>query len=188
MDFNDADAYTRAYTKDRSLAIVPVPMAADLFGITSAGIVARVRNGALQEIRVAGTRYVTMESVIDSVSRTDRDVDIVKAFLEQQARSGVESIEYTPVMGLLGLSSKISADRTKIGWILGAVSRRSFQEKGVLLSVLVHRKNTRMPSEKGFFGLVDNLIEDWDDRHGDRESFVEAEIKRVLKKYRKRDK
>lgn len=188
MNFSDADAYIRAYAKDRSLAIVPVPMAADLFGITSAGIVARVRNGALQEIRVAGTRYVTMESVIDSVSRTDRDVDIVKAFLEQQARSGVESIDYAPVMGLLGLSSKISADRTKIGWILGAVSRRSFQEKGVLLSALVHRKNTRMPSEKGFFGLVDNLIEDWEDRYDDRESFVEAEIKRVVKKYRKRDK
>lgn len=185
MEFEDADAYVRAYIKDRSLAVMPVPMAAELFGITSAGIVARVRSEALRDIRVAGTRYITMESVLDSVSKTDRDVDIVKAYLEQQARSGVKSIDYTPVMDLLGLSSKLSADRTKIGWVLGAVSRRSYDEKGVLLSVLVHLKNTSMPSENGFFGLVDNLIEDWEDSYDDRESFVREETKRVIKAYRK---
>lgn len=185
MNFDEAEAYVRAYAKDRSLAVMPVPLAAELFGITNAGIVTRVRNGVLEEIRVSGTRYVTMASVLDAVSKSDREIEIVKAYLEQQARSGVTSVEYAPVMGLLGLSSKLSADRTKIGWILGAVSRRSYQERGVLLSVIVHRKDTGMPSENGFFGLVNNLIEDWEDRYEDRDSFVEAETKRVLKAYKK---
>lgn len=185
MEFDDSEEYVRAYAKDRSLAVMPVPMAADLFGITSAGIVSRVRNGVLREIKVSGTRYVTMESVVDAVSKTDREAEIVKAYLEQQARSGMTSVEYTPVMDLLGLSPKIGADRTRIGWILGAVSRRSYGERGILLSVIVHRKNTGMPSENGFFGLVDNLVEDWKDRYDNRESFVKAETKRVLKAYRK---
>ncbi|ABL70355.1 hypothetical protein [Paracoccus denitrificans] len=185
MEFESVEAYVRAYSKDRSLAVMPVPMAADLFGITGAGIVSRVRNGVLGEIRISGTRYVTMGSVLDAISKTDREVEIVKAYLEQQARHGVVSVEYAPVMELLGLSSKLSADRTKIGWILGEVSRRSYREKGVLLSVVVHRKNTSMPSENGFFGLVNALIEDWEDHYNDRESFVEAETKRVLKAYRK---
>lgn len=185
MEFDDAESYARAFAKDRSLAVIPVPMASELFSITSAGIVSRVRNGALGEIKISGTRYITMGSVLESLAKADREVDVVKAYLEQQARSGVASVEYTPVMDLLGLSSKLSADRTKIGWILGAVSRQSYREKKVLLSVIVHRKNTGMPSENGFFSLVDELIEGWGDCYADRESFVADQTKRVLKAYRK---
>ena len=185
MEFENAEAYARAYAKNRSLAVMPVPMASDLFEITGAGIVSRVRNGVLREIKVSGTRYITMESVLDAVSKEDRDVDIVKTYLEQQVRNGVMSVEYAPVMELLGLSSKLSADRTRIGRVLGYVSRRSYEEKGALLSVIVHRKNTNMPSENGFFGLVEGLVGDWEDHYDDRESFVAAETKRVLKAYKK---
>ncbi|RWR09735.1 hypothetical protein [Paenirhodobacter populi] len=185
MEFISVNEYVRAFSRDRSLAIMPVPMAADLFGITSAGIVSRVRAGVLGEVKISGTRYITMGSVLETVEKFDKDVEIVKSYLEKQARNGVASVEYSPVMELLGLSSKLSADRTKIGWILGEVSRQSYREKRVLLSAIVHRKNTGMPSENGFFILVDALIEDWEKHYDSRESFVEDEIKRVLKAYRK---
>jgi len=185
MEFVETEAYVRAYAKDRSLAVIPVTMAADLFGITNAGIVSRVKNGALAAIKISGTRYITMESVMETLSKFEREVDLVKAYLEKEARNGVRSVEYAPVMDLLGLSSRRSADRTKIGWILGAVSRRSYEEKKVLLSVIVHLKNTSMPSLNGFFGLVDDLVEDWEERYEDQESFVAAETKRVLKAYKK---
>lgn len=181
----DVEAYVRAFSKDRSLAVISVPMASELFGITSTGIVSRVRSGALEEIKISGTRYIMMRSVMDAMSKMDRQVEVVKAYLEQQARNGVASVEYAPVMDLLGLSPKLSADRTKIGWILGAVSRQSYEDKKVLLSVIVHRKNTGMPSENGFFGLVDDLIEDWEDHYDDQEHFVADATKRVLKAYKR---
>lgn len=190
MDFEEVKDYIRAVADDSSLALIPIPMAAELFGITGAGIAARVKSGTLRGIKVGSSRYILLESVVSTLQKADDEVATVRRFLEDQARQGVSSVEYGPVMGLLGLSSTLSADRTKIGWILGAVSRQTFNEGKGLLSVIVHRKGTRMPSENGFFGLVDNLVEegvidDWEAKYNSREDFVAAETHRVLKAYKK---
>jgi len=187
MKFSNIDDYLRAFTEDRSLAIMPVPMAAEYFEITSSGIVGRVRSGALTGIKIGKTNYVTMGSVMQAVAERDRNVDIVKAFLEQQARAGIKSVDYTSVMDLLGLKPSLSADRTKIGWVLGYVSRRSWEEKKVLLSVIVHIKGTNHPSLNGFFYLVENICPDWESEYDDRNAFIKAETKRVMKAYRKKD-
>lgn len=189
MKFETVEDYIRAASNDPSLALITIPMAAELFGITGAGIAARIKSGALRGIEVSGTRYVALDSVVATVKKSEQDTAIVKRFLERQAKNGVSSVEYGPVMDLLGLSSTLSADRTKIGWILGAVSRQTFNEGKGLLSVIVHRKGTNMPSEGGFFGLVDSLVEDgaiddWEKKYSSREGFVAAETRRVLKAYK----
>lgn len=190
MQYENVVDYVRAVGRDPSLALIPIPMAAELFGITGAGISARVKSGALHGIKVSGSRYVLLDSVVTTLKKSDKEVAKVRDFLENQARKGISSIEYEPVMNLLGFSSTRGADRTRIGWILGAVSRETYKDGNGLLSVIVHRKGTSMPSEKGFFRLVDNLIEegaidDWKSKHNSREKFVAAETKRVLKAYSK---
>jgi hypothetical protein len=190
MEFSEVEDYIRAVTADPSLALIPIPMAAELFGITGAGIAARVKTGALHGVKVGGSRYILLQSVVATLKQSDEDVATVKRFLEDCARRGISSIEYAPVMGLLGLSTNLSADRTKIGGILGAVSRQTFRDGKGLLSVIVHRKGTRMPSENGFFGLVDELVEegemkDWKTKYRSQEDFVAAETRRVLNAYEK---
>lgn len=190
MEYEEVEDYIRAVANDSSLALIPIPMAAELFRITGAGIAARVKSGTLRGIKVSGSRYILLESVASTLKKSASEVATVRRFLEDQARHGVSSVEYAPVMGLLGLSSTLSADRTKIGWILGAVSRQTFADGKGLLSVIVHRKGTKMPSENGFFSLVDNLVEegeidDWEAKHNSREDFVAAETRRVIKAYKK---
>jgi hypothetical protein len=190
MKYEEVEVYIRAVADDPSLALIPIPMAAELFGITGAGIAARVKSGTLRGIKVGGSRYVILDSVVATLKKSDEEVAIVRRFLEDHARQGISSVEYAPVMDLLGLSSTLSADRTRIGWILGAVSRQTFHDGKGLLSVIVHRKGTKMPSENGFFGLVDGLvadgaIDDWEKKYNSREDFVAAETRRVIKAYRK---
>ena len=190
MEYEEVEDYIRAVAGDPSLALIPIPMAAELFGITGAGIAARVKSGTLRGIKVGGSRYIILDSVVATLKKFDEEVSKVRVYLEDHAQKGVSSVEYGPVMGLLGLSSTLSADRTKIGWILGAVSRQTFDDGKGLLSVIVHRKGTKMPSENGFFGLVDSLVEyglidDWEKKYNSREDFVAAETRRVIKAYKK---
>lgn len=185
MEYDEAENYVRAYMKDRGLAIIPVSMAAELFGMSSAGIIGRIKSGMLKEVRIAGTRFVLLASVLEVIEEEDREVKTVRTFLEQQARKGVSSVEYAPVMDLLGLSTKLSAHRNKIGRILGKVSRQSFEDGSGLLSVIVHVKGTGLPSMNGFFGLVEALEIDWKRKCETQEAFVRAETKRVLSAHRK---
>lgn len=185
MEYNEAEAYVRAYMKDRRLAVIPVSMAAELFNMSSAGVLRRIKSGVLKEARISGTRYVTMESILEVIEEEDREIKTVKTYLEQQARKGISSVEYAPVMELLGMSTKLSANRNKIGRILGKVSRHSYAEGKGMLSVIVHVKGTGLPSMNGFSALVDELEEDWEDHYATMEDFIKAEIKRVLAAYRK---
>jgi hypothetical protein len=190
MEFAEVGEYVKAASKDHTLALMPIPMVADLFDITGAGVSARVRNGSLKDIRVGGSRYILLESVFDTLSKFEKDVETVRRYLEAQARMGVASVEYGPVMSLVGMSPGISADRTKIGRILGAVSVGTIRDGKGLLTAIVHLKGTKMPSEKGFFDLVDSLvgqgkIAPWQSKHKTRAEFVAAEIRRVLRSYKK---
>jgi hypothetical protein len=61
-------------------------------------------------------------------------------------------------------NSKIPADRKRIGYLLGDVSRQTFKEFGILLSVTVHRKTSGTTSPgAGFFELAEDLKLEWDD-------------------------
>lgn len=180
MNEYTTEEYMRAFAKNRSLAIITVSMAADLFDIGSSAVTARIKRNALEGIKISGTVYVLAASVMEAIEDTDKKVSIVKAYLEAQVRSGITSVEYTPTMALIGLDPKRSSDRAKISQILGRVSEETYKADGILLTVIVHQKNTTMPTEGGFFGLLRKLEIEWDDN----EQFVAAETKRVVKKYK----
>jgi hypothetical protein len=180
MNEYTTEEYMRAFAKDRSLAITTVSMAADLFGIGNSAVTARIKRNALEGIKISSTIYVLTASVLDAMEDTDRKVSIVKAYLEAQVRAGITSVEYTPTMALIGLDPKRSNDRAQIGQILGRVSEETYKDYGILLTVIVHQKNTMMPTEGGFFGLLRHLNIDWNDNG----EFVAAETARVVKQYR----
>lgn len=92
MEYSEVEGYVRAYMKDRGLAVVPVPMAAELFDMSSAGILGRIKSGVLKEARISGTRYVMMASILEVIEEEDREIKTVKTYLEQQARKGVSSV------------------------------------------------------------------------------------------------
>lgn len=185
MEYGEVEGYVRAYMKDRGLAVISVPMAAELFEMSSAGVIGRVKSGMLREVRIAETRYILMASILEVIEEEDRQIKTVKTYLEQQARKGVSSVEYAPVMELLGLTTQLSAHRNKIGRVLGRVSRLSYEEGKGMLSVIVHVKGTGLPSMNGFFGLVQALEPDWADQYKTQEDFIAAETKRVLASHRK---
>jgi hypothetical protein len=184
MQFESIERYVRSFQRDPSLAVITVPMAAELFGISGAGINGRFKSGTLESVTIGRTKYVKLDSALNSLMEFDKYVHTVRKDLEKRAKKGQSSVEYGAIMEPLGMSTRKSADRLKIGYILGAVSRQTHEDNGTLLSVIVHIKGSTMPSMNGFFSLIDAIIPDWEEDHDSHESFVEHEIARVMDFYK----
>lgn len=181
MQFEDIDDYIE-HCKSDALPVLPIPTVAEYIGITPSGVTGRLKRGALEQVKIGKSKFVSVRSLLKINEDFDRKVEIVKSDLEGLAKKGVDHVFYGPIMSVVDLSSQVPADRNEIGWILGTVSRKSYEENGTLLSVLVHRKTpgATMPGP-GFFSLAENLEFEWDD---DRE-FVEEQTRRVLEAYAK---
>jgi hypothetical protein len=182
MMFDALDDYIKAFAKNRELAIIPIPLVADHLGKSGPAVSAMLRDERLEEIKIGKNRFVGLKSLVDMQDQFDKQVDVVERDLVKQAKKGVEAVYYEPVMAQVGMNTHIPADRNKIGIILGEISERSQAEKGVMLSVLVHRKTlgTTNPGP-GFYGLARNLGYDCEDNDSD---FVRKQTARVLKAYR----
>lgn len=179
-EYDTLDDYIKAFAKDRELAIVPIPMVAEHLDRTAPAVTAMINTGKLEEIKIGKNRFVALKSLVDLGEAFDKQVDIVMRYLIKQVKKGVSVVFYEPVMAQVGMKTTVPADRTKIGAILGKVSERSYEEKGVLLSVIVHRKTlgTTGPGP-GFFSLAENMEFEWEDD----DAFVTRETKKVMKAY-----
>jgi hypothetical protein len=183
MTFDNLNQYLAAYSKDRELGIIPIPLVAEYLERTPAAVTAMIRAGNLAEIKIGKNRFVSVQSLADRQKKHDDDCMIVKNYLIKQVRKGETAMFYEPVMAQIGLSTTVPADRTKIGIILGDISAETNDQKGrdrCMLSVLVHRKTagTTRPGD-GFFELARHLGYEWDDD----DAFVEEQTKRVMRAY-----
>lgn len=163
-----------------SLAVMPVPVVADHLGKTSAAITAMIRAGKLEEIRIKNNRFVKVSSLLDLQDEFENQIRVVTDYLVKLAKNGTHKVYYEPVMTEVDMSPSVPADRTKIGHILGEISQKTYDEKRLLLSVLVHRKapGTTRPGP-GFFDLARHMGFEWDDD----DEFVKKQTKLVLKAY-----
>jgi hypothetical protein len=180
QEFADLDAYLAASSGDEDLAFLPVPIVADYLGISSPAVTARLKSGSLEEVRIGKQRFVSRRSLV-ALREADQDmIQRTEAFLMDLAAKGEARVFYDPVMSNVGLRWQVPAHRDKIGWVLGAVSERSYENHGVLLSVLVHKKTPgdTLPSG-GFFTLAEHLGFDTEDWH----SLVARETRKVLRKF-----
>lgn len=184
ISFDDAADYIDALEGDPSLAILPLQMVADLRGVSRPAIDRMVKLGQLAEIRIGKTRYVQASSVLDLRRERDRQVAVIRAFLEQCAREE-RIVTYEPVMKLIGLRPSVPADRVAIGDILSDVARQTWFNAGPnqnLLSVLVHRRTPgKTRPGPGFFALVREFGLSWTDD----DELVQRETARVWKVYAK---
>ena len=173
--------YVRKLSKDSSLAILPFNVAANAIGVSRAAIERMLADGRLEEIVVDDTRCVRAHGVADFVAKMDHRVTVAFARLEVVARQR-ETLTYRPLMEEVELDYTLSRDRNVIANVLDRVSRRSNRENGILLSVLVHRKNGEALPGPGFFSLAREL----DYAVGDKAEFVEEQTERVWAHYRRR--
>ncbi|TPL86796.1 hypothetical protein FJ950_10365 [Mesorhizobium sp. B2-3-14] len=179
--FASLDDYIRAFSKDRELAIVPIPLVAEHLERSAPAVTAMISSGRLNEIKIGKNRFVALKSLVDLEEAYENQVDVVMRYLAKQAKNGVSVVFYEPVMAQVGMKTSVPADRSKIGEILGAVSERSYEEHGVLLSVIVHRKALGATTPgPGFFALAEGMGYDWEDDI----AFVTKETKKVIKAYR----
>jgi hypothetical protein len=182
MTFETLDDYIKAFSKDRELAVIPIPLVAEHLERSGPAVTAMLRTGRLDEIRIGKNRFVGLKSLVDMQEEFDKQVEVVERYLIKQVRKGIGAVFYEPVMAQVGMDTGIPADRTKIGNILGAISRRSQDENKVMLSVLVHRKTlgTTNPGP-GFFALARSLGYECADNENE---FVRKQTARVMKAYR----
>ena len=104
-------------------------------------------------------------------------IDTVRKILEEKARSKILWVFYKDVMTPINLNPKVDTDLHEFEKILEEVSRKSYAEKKILLSVLVHeRAFARTRPSPNFFNLARSLGY----KFTDSDRFTEDETERVF--------
>jgi hypothetical protein len=180
MVFESAAAYLDALRGDTSLAVISMQMAADVRGVTRAAIDRMVQLGQLDEIKVGTTRCVRAKSLLDFQDAYEDRITIVRRYLEECAQER-HITTYQPVMLLIGYTHTNPAHRKAIGAILGDVSRQTWREHKIVLSVIVHLK-TSGPSRPSV-GFMELAVELGLPKIEDEDALIAREMERVWEFY-----
>lgn len=181
MQFNNLCAYLLAHDARGDLAAVPVPLVADHLSVSSAAVAAMLKDGRLEGVRIGSNVLVTLASLQARETKRAGEESVTQRYLEKCAKERVRVIFYEPVMAQVGMTPRVPAHRTRIGNILGEISRKSYAQDGVLLSVLVHQKTAGVTHPgKGFFKLA---REELNLPYIDADAFVEEQTDKVLAAY-----
>jgi hypothetical protein len=180
QQFKDVVTYIDALAKDPTLAIVSKKMAGVALGITRPAIAARIKNGSLATIEIGGAKHPRASALISARAQELSEITIIREFLEGIAARR-EVVTYEPVMGLLGMKTDNPHHRTKIGILLGELSRATYYENGILLSVLVHLKKPTGRSRPS--SAFDKLIDEFDLDVPNVAAFIDEEIEEVWELY-----
>ncbi|WP_026612848.1 hypothetical protein [Ensifer aridi] len=186
MKFHTVTDYLEAYEDDPyNHGVLPVPLVADYLERSPPAVTAMLRAGSLTEIVIGKNKFVQTSSLLEKDDAEAKDVATVRQYLMNMIARGETSTFYEPIMTAIGLTTTTPAHRTRIGAILDRISRDSHEEKGVVLSVLVHRKTagTTRPGP-GFWGMVESEGL-YDPEEQDKDDFVREHTKLVMKKYGK---
>ncbi|CTQ33136.1 hypothetical protein [Jannaschia rubra] len=179
-DFEETEGWLRALTKGLPVAIMPNPLAAEALGESSNAISKKVKNGDVPVITIGERRYISADFVAERVEAERALKASIIHKLEHVARNGA-TIFYGELMEMVGMKWQSPPDRSKIGYILGAISRKTFEEEGILLSALVHRKGPEPTSPgPGYRELMASLREDHDDLDFDPEEDQEIMLDRHM--------
>ncbi|MFZ7090820.1 hypothetical protein [Primorskyibacter sp. 2E233] len=162
-EFDDTAAWLKALTKGLPVAIMPNSLAAEVLGESSNAISKKVKKGDVAVISIGKNRYISADYVHDLVDKGIQRKALIIKGLERVARNG-STIFYGELMEMADMNWKSPPDRAKIGAILGKISRESYEEDGILLSSLVHRKGPEPTSPgPGYITLIEGMSDDYDD-------------------------
>lgn len=186
MKFATVNDYLEAYRDDPyNHGVLPIPLIAEYLDRSAPAITAMLKAGSLTEVTIGKNRFVQTASVLEKDDAEAKDVATVRQYLMDMIARGETATFYEPLMTAIGLTTSVPAHRTRIGAILDRISKDSHEERGVVLSVLVHRKTagTTRPGP-GFWGMVEaeGLF---NSKEQDKDDFVKQHTKLVMKKYGK---
>ena len=154
--FKSAGEYITALRKEPAIyAIIPKSLGGEALELSTAGITKRIEQGKLTEVEIGERRYLLASGVTNSFNNERKRTERIRKILEDCARKK-QTINYGELMERVGMSSKSPPDRDKIGTILGAISKATYDKNGIMLSVLVVRKHDSLPSQP-FFDLAREL-------------------------------
>lgn len=178
--FESVSEYITMQTANGDLAALPIPLVAEYLDVSSPAVNAMLKDGRLDGVRVGKSTLVLLNSLQARETKRAGEENSIYKYLKKCARIGNRAVFYEPVMAQVGMTPKIPAHRSRIGWILGQISRKTYAEDGVLLSVLVHQKKagTTRPGT-GFFDLAMDL----GFKYMDQDAFVKAQTDKVMKAY-----
>jgi hypothetical protein len=178
-EFATACDYMRAAAVDPGLAIVPYQIAADAWGVTRSAIVGMVNRRKLEELRIEGSRFIMVTSINRLLSDVQSKKDKLRILIEAAAAKR-KILFYSNVMIEIGMNSAIPDDRGRIAQLLCDISLDSHKEKGILSSVIVHRKGPEPTSPgEGFFDLAKEL-----GYHCESKSqFIQSQIEKTWDEY-----
>lgn len=186
MKYDTVSDYLEAYKDDPyNHGILPIPLVAEYLERSAPAVSAMLKAGSLTEIVIGKNKFVQTSSLLEKDGAEAKDVAKVRAYLMDMITRGEASTFYDPIMKIIGLTTTTPAHRTRIGAILDKISRDTHEEKGVVLSVLVHRKTagTTRPGP-GFWGMVQSEGL-YDPKKQDKDDFIREHTKLVMKKYGK---
>lgn len=185
MQFETLNDYLEAYRDDPySHGVLPVTLVAEYLDRSAPAVTAMLKAGSLTEITIGKNRFVQTSSLLEKDDAEAKDVATVRKYLMDMISRGETVTFYEPIMQAIGLTTTTPAHRTRIGAILDRISKDSHEEKGVVLSVLVHRKTagTTRPGP-GFWGMAESEGL-FNPKEQDRDEFVRDHTKLVFKRYK----
>lgn len=153
--YPDVESYLRGLRTDPRLAVISRQMAADALGLQRTTIDKRLKNKKLDGIKIGKAICVTAWSLNEELHHDDVLIAKMEHRLARLATLG-QTIEYSPFMAEFNLDSNLTADRNRVGRLLGRVSNKTYKAHGFLLSVLVVYKGYGIPAGS-FFGLAESL-------------------------------
>lgn len=133
-------------------AIWPLKLVAEFLFMKIDSVRKKMQAGALDTIQIGTHEYIS-ESTL---AKDFKDIDNLYIVLKNAAVKR-ELITYGDAMAKIGLDVKKPSDRSRIGFLAGAVSRQSYSVNKCFLSILLVEKRTNLPSKNGFLSLLQTL-------------------------------
>ena len=180
----DVREYLSDLSTNSAPALLPIQMIADHRDAARATIERMIKQEQLTGVTVGKGKFVDARSLLILEEEERTKVAKVRKYLEECGGAGVRSIFYDSVMGIIGLKTDIPYDRKIIGEILGDISKDTWNEAGILLSVIVHKKTSgKTRPGSGFFTLANELK---CPGRNNEQRFIETQTTAVLKYYANR--
>lgn len=159
-EFDTPAAWLIACSEGQPVAIMPASLAAEVLGESANALTKKLKRGDIPCIIISERRFIPAEYVHEEATKAKQVFNKLRHEVERVARRR-SKIFYGDLMQLVEMRWQSPPDRTKIGFLLGELSRWSFKRHGILLSSIVHRKSPEPTTPgPGYMTLVTELAKE----------------------------
>ena len=152
LEFTSLSEYLKELAAAPDLAVIGITDYAKEFVIGRAAVERQLARGTLEGVRINRSLYGKASSAQAKIAARDEQIQKAETVIINAAKSQ-RNIAYSEVMSHLGLNYKMSNDRNRMGVILGLLSALYYDEWEVVISSIVVKKGTDVPSD-GFYGFL----------------------------------